>query len=107
MDDPIVRLAAVLGAVAVVFGVKWVNSRRSNRGRAIASTGLAPGIYLFTSTTCGDCEVARNRLADREFIDVAWEERPEEFERLGVTDVPSTLVVAKDGSGIWRPGGRV
>ena len=109
MDDLTVRLLVVLGAAVAVAVFAVVLQRvRSRPRRVIASTGLTPGAYLFTSVDCGECSRARTRLAellgDSGYTEVAWESEPEVFQRLEVPAVPSTLLVAADGSGVWHAG---
>jgi len=103
MDEPIVRLALVMGAGLLVL-VVWLSRRSRVPGRRIVDTGFAPGLYLFSSRTCNDCATARQRLAGVAFTEIAWEEEPQTFERLGIADVPSTLVVSANGSGTWYRG---
>ncbi len=103
MDDPLVRLAMVLAVGLLVVGIGVLRRARTNRV-TIPRTGLAPGTYLFTSRTCADCAVARQRLAGETYTEVAWEENPEEFERLGIGEVPGVLVVSSSGDGTWRRG---
>ena len=64
----------------------------------IPVTGLDPGTYLFTSARCAECAVARSQLES--FTEISWEGQPDVFNRLGVTAVPSTLVV--DSAGVVR-----
>jgi hypothetical protein len=94
MDEAWARSLIVGGAVGLVVLVSWL-SRRRRTGRSLSATGLDPGVYLFTSRTCGDCATARERLAERlgrdAFREVEWESS-------------STLVVAADGSGVWAEG---
>lgn len=103
MDDPVVRLVIVLGAGLIVLGVWWYRKNRTP-GRRISDTGLEPGLYLFSSETCLDCATARERLGSTPYVDITWETRPAEFERLGIWDVPSVLVVSVSGSGTWHRG---
>ncbi|MCI0678222.1 MAG: hypothetical protein L0Z63_04170 [Actinobacteria bacterium] len=105
MDDLWVRLALVsVLTLAVIVGARRV--RRSRPGSSLERTGLAPGVYLFTARTCGDCGEARRRLAGRAFTEVEWETDPGLFAELGITRVPGTLIVAVDGSGAWHEGVR-
>jgi hypothetical protein len=107
MDEVWVRSLIVGGAVGLVVLVSWL-SRRRRAGKSLSATGLDPGVYLFTSRTCGDCETARERLAGRlgtdAFQEVEWEVSPGLFTELAINRVPSTLVVRADGSGVWAEG---
>lgn len=106
MDDPLVRLLVVASAAAVVACWAWWRRRVPLGGpsRVIPATGLSPGTYLFTSATCAECVGARDKIGRLPHTEFAWEDRPELFDRLGITDVPSVLVVLEDGTGTWRRG---
>lgn len=109
MDDLTTRLVVVgVTVVAVVVLSLVLRHLRSRPRRSIATTGLRPGTYLFTSAGCEECDRARRLLADRSgvggFVEVAWERDPAVFDRLGVDAVPSTLIVAENGSGVWHAG---
>ncbi len=106
MDDPLLRLAVVSAAAgSVAFWAWWRRRRLTSRSwRAIPATGLEPGTYLFTSLTCGDCSVARDRFGQLPFTEITWEDRPEMFQELGINQVPSTLIVLDDGTGTWHRG---
>lgn len=107
MDDVLSRLIVVLAGTGVVIVVAAVLSARRRRpSKAVASSGLAPGIYLFSSRDCGECTSARGRL-DRAvggdgYTEITFEAGSAVFDRLGITEVPSTLVVAEDGSAMWH-----
>ena len=96
----LVGLALVIAAAAVAIRLYVLRRPR----RRMKATGLGPGIYLFTSKSCLDCAPVRERLAERtDFREIAWEDQPEVFERLGVEMVPATLVVEEDDSGwLWH-----
>lgn len=108
MDDLTIRLVVVGVTALLVVLAAAATGRRSRARRLIADTGLAAGIYLFTSGGCGQCAEARDRLAgivgEAGYTEVPWEKEPATFERLAVGQAPSTLVVAPDGSGTWHPG---
>ncbi len=108
MDEPWLRLVVILLAAGVVAGFSLISKRRRVRAsRRIESTGLAPGVYLLTAATCGECETARRLMGDVEglvYREVTWEEDSEVFGRLEVADVPSTLIVASDASAHWYRG---
>jgi hypothetical protein len=108
MDDLTVRLIVVGSAAALVVIVAVLTGRRPRVRRSIDDTGLPAGIYLFTSGGCGQCAEARDRLAgvvgESGYTEVPWENEPATFERLGVGQAPSTLVVGPDGSGTWYAG---
>jgi len=102
-DDPVVvRVVVVVAFLVVSSAVAFV----ARRGIAfvrhpVQGSGLEPGVTLFTSITCDSCDRARASLEalDVAFEDVAYERDPGEFERLGVTGVPTILIVAQSGKG--------
>jgi hypothetical protein len=106
MDDPLARLLVVATAAALIGAWAFWRRRRQLRRswRAIWATGMDPGTYLFTSSTCGECVEAREKIGRVAHTEVSWEEQPELFERLGVAEVPSTLVVMADGTGVLHRG---
>lgn len=99
---------AILGMTLLGVAVVVLVMRRSRpvEGRSISD--LAPGIYLFTSSTCADCIGVREQLIDalgsRGFAEIEWEEDPEIFTRAGIDVVPCTVVVAEDGTSSRHPG---
>ncbi len=109
MDDALVRLVVILGAVLVALLV-GVAIRKKNRSRPepMDDPGLDPGVYLFTSSACQGCVPARRAvqaaLGEEGFIELDWESSPGEFHRLGVGAVPTTIVVSEDGSAMRYPG---
>ncbi len=100
----LVVVAAVVISAVVVVGLRH---RRPNLVET-ESHGLDPGVYLFTSTTCADCEPARARLEEAlgvaGFVEIEWEQRPGLFSDIGIDVVPCTLVVTGDGSASRFPG---
>lgn len=110
MDDVWGRAGLLLGALAVGAIVSFVQRRRSRRPfRAVQATDLAPGVYLFSSSTCSTCKTARTRLEERigagKYTELVWEEDPGPFQALGVDAVPSVLFVAAGGRGRLYVGG--
>ena len=109
MDDTLLRLVVVLIGTLMVVAVSAVLKIRARRpSRAVTGSGLAPGIYLLSSGNCGECVSAR-ALLDRSvgpdrYTEITWEAEPGEFDRLRITEVPSTLLVAEDGSAVWHSG---
>ena len=108
MSELWLRVGIVAGgclAVALVV----VLMRRYPAGRPLRSMGgLAPGIYLFTSSTCADCLPARERLREKlgpgGFKEIVWEQDPDSFDRAGIVVVPCTVVVGMDGLAKSYPG---
>ncbi len=108
MDELWVRVIVV--AVAVAAGVTFGLWQRRRRGeiREIGTTGLTPGVYLFSSHACPTCSAARSRLVSTVgsdgFTELVWEDDPMVFERLEVDAVPAVLRVRQDGGGTFYPG---
>jgi hypothetical protein len=108
MDEIWSRLTLIAGALGVALLVALsLRSRASRSSRRFETTGLAGGVYLFTSSACLDCRPARDALAESlgdEFVEIAWERDPVLFQQLDVSEVPATLLVEADGSGTLFPG---
>jgi hypothetical protein len=107
MSDPLARVAVVIGVVLVVALVVWSVRLRTPSGTT-AQVALAPGIYLFSTSTCADC-VPVNDLLVRElgeggFTRIEWAGNEATFETLGIEVVPTTLIVAADGRAERYPG---
>lgn len=108
MSEVWLRIAIIAGAVLViVVVVAFMRPRRS--GEIGGSTsGMAPGVYLFTSGTCADCVPAREQLLEKlgpgGFHEIEWEQDPDAFTRAGIDVVPCTVVVGLDGSATSFPG---
>lgn len=109
MDELVTRLTLIGGALALaVLGVVVMRARARRSTRQVSATGLATGVYLFTSTACPDCETARRKLTgelgEGAFDEIRWEDEPGIFDQLGVDAVPATMIVADDGTGTLWPG---
>lgn len=107
MDEVWTRIAIIAAALmvaALVVAVRRMLALKTPR--RLTATGLAPGVYLFTSGDCADCAAARARLgemAGREgFSEFSWEQRPDVFVALEVGSVPATMIVEADGTAlVW------
>lgn len=109
MDEAWVRLALIGGALVVAALATTIIRLRARGGpRRLHETGLAPGVYLFTSSACPDCSSVRRALTEAlgegGFEERSWESEPGVFHRLGVDAVPATMIVGEDGSGTVWPG---
>ena len=109
MDEVWVRVALVAGALAVAGVVVLAQRLRARPSvRTVVETGLAPGVYLFTSATCSSCAQARQtlqtELGEDRFCEFAWEEGSATFDQLGIDAVPAVLVVEPGGGGTVFPG---
>jgi hypothetical protein len=101
MTDTSIRLAVVL-SIVVIAGMAAVMAGRAKRARPVITTrtDLAPGVHLFTSSTCRTCKEARRVVAStygNEFREIRHEEDPESFGRHGITRVPTAIVMFLDG----------
>ena len=101
MTDTGIRIAVVL-AIIVIAGMAAAMAGRTRRARPVISTrtDLAPGIHLFTSSTCRTCTEARRVVAStygNEFREIRHEDEPESFGRHGITRVPTAIVMFPDG----------
>ena len=108
MNDVWLRLAIVVAVVAIALLVIIVMRRRPAASGGVDRVGLDPGIYLFTSSTCADCEGARSSLEDMlgsaGYNEIEWENEPGLFAELRIDVVPCTVVVGDDRSASVRPG---
>lgn len=107
MNEFWARVSLIAAALLVAAVVVAVRRRAALRApRRLPATRLPPGVYLFSSAECADCQAARaklhEQLGEAGFSEIAWEASPEVFTGLGVDVVPSTMVVAADGSArLW------
>lgn len=103
MSEVWVRVIIVTGALIIAVVVSVIVRRGRARPIEIGPTGLAPGVYLFTSEECSACGEARAGLEERfvgaTLTQVRWEDSPEIFKDLGVGEVPATIVVSNEGIG--------
>lgn len=110
MSEFEVRLAGVLGAVLVGIAISFLVRRRSDQHQPVAvrQASLGVGVYLFTSASCPDCEVARRALLGAlgpiGYSELTWESDPEIFHEIGVDAVPATLFVTDTGVSVLYPG---
>lgn len=109
MGEVWIRLFVVAGAlVTALVAVTLLRFRARRQPETVESAGLAPGIYLFTSSNCLECAPARRSLIEAlgadGFAEVSWEDQSATFGELGVTAVPATLIVRGDGGAKLYPG---
>ncbi|HUG32458.1 MAG TPA: hypothetical protein VMM14_06155 [Acidimicrobiia bacterium] len=104
MDELWARVGLVVGALAVA-GIAVVAQRARARRpvETITDTGFPRGVYLFSSSSCATCRQARDRLhaalGESGFVELSWEEHPEQFHEVSVEAVPAVLLVGEDGGG--------
>jgi hypothetical protein len=107
MSEAAVRLMIVAAIGLAVILVMSVRRLRPVRGRRIATT-LEPGVYLFSSRSCLECDPARARLLEHfgwdGFVEVAWESDRQLFEEAGIDAVPTTLLVGEKGRATFVEG---
>ena len=107
MTEEVGRLVIVLGVVVVALAVAFVQRRGTSIRRVRrAFVGLEPGVYLFSSDSCGTCAVMRKRLqaAAIRYTEVSAERDAEVFEAQGIRRVPSVARVDSHGTG-WLASG--
>ena len=108
MSEVWLRVGIVAGAVVIALAIVFVMRRRSGHPTPTETGGLAPGVYLFSSSDCVDCMPARGRLEEAlgasGFVEIKWEAEPGIFADLGVDAVPCTVVVSHDGTAVRFPG---
>ncbi len=98
------RLLVVLAVLAVAVMV----ARLQNRGAAVARhrrtfVGLAPGVYVFASRTCDQCEtveaLVEEAIGTGRHRTIWWDESPHIFESNDIDRVPAIAQVGSDGAG--------
>jgi hypothetical protein len=108
MSELWLRIGLIAAAVAIAMVAALVTRRARSPRPALLEADLGPGIYLFSSSDCLDCRSARSvieqALGPRGFVEIRWEEDPGIFDRLGISAVPTTLVVSAAGSATLYPG---
>lgn len=101
MSETILRLVVLLGVILVVALVAWIGSRRHlARPEEAIRTDLAPGVHLFSSSTCGSCAQVRGVLTDvvgAGFAEIRFEDDPPGFGRFAIARVPTVIVVRESG----------
>jgi hypothetical protein len=107
MSEVATRLVIVAAIVLAVFLLSW--ARRLPRvGADRLATSLQPGVYLFSSNSCLECDPARVRLLEHlgleGFVEIDWESDREHFDRTGIDAVPTTVLVREDGTATFVEG---
>jgi hypothetical protein len=101
MNETILRLFVLVGVIFVVSLVAWIGSRRHlARPEEAIRADLAPGIHLFSSSSCGSCAQARRVLTDvvgAGFVEIRFEDDPPGFGRFAIARVPTVIVVGNSG----------
>lgn len=103
-----VALIAVLVVVVIAaarVAARW--QRPAHPPIDLGSLAATPGIVLFTSTDCANCERARAVVGSIgvPVREVTWEGEPALMEGAGVQAVPLTAVVGAGGTVTWLGAG--
>jgi len=108
MSEVWLRLAIVAAGTVLALGVALVLRRPAAHLVTTKTAGLAPGVYLFTSSTCVDCVAARAGLVDAlgptGFVTIDWDDDPGPFAEFEIDAVPCTLIVSEEGMATRFPG---
>jgi hypothetical protein len=107
MSETTLRLLVLSGVAVVVLIAWWI--ARPDRARPIATRrpDLAPGVYFFSSDTCGACRPARRIvLAElgEQVQEIRFGDHPDGFAAFQVEKVPTLLVVKMGGGAILFEG---
>jgi thioredoxin-like negative regulator of GroEL len=99
--DLALRLVLILAVIGVAALVAFITRRGVSHHPALslASTEFEPGLVVFTSTDCRRCKemLMVAKATGAPLREVTYELEPALQERVGVTGVPLTLVIASDG----------
>lgn len=100
MNELVLRVL-IVGVILFGVGAVALAQRHPRRSTRRIDLSLEPGVYLFSSRSCLECDPARawlrERLGPDGFLEVAWESDRELFEESGIDAVPTTMFVAGDG----------
>ena len=101
-----IRLLLVLAGVLTVTVVGRYRHRPRFTLRVEGNLD-GPGVYLFTAAGCDTCEEARivhrQVLGANGYTEISWEEHSDLLSRVGVTDIPLSVVVGSNGQGVTLP----
>jgi len=103
MSNELLRVALVVGAVAVALIVAWI-ARKLQRpvhpDIVVGDAGDRPGVVLFTSTGCGNCKdmIALLKSESVSFREITYDLEPQRFEAWVVLAVPLCVVIDADGN---------
>lgn len=104
MSETILRLVVLVGVALIVALVAWVGSRRQlARPEEAIRPDLAPGVHLFSSSTCDSCAQARRLLTEVVgvgFAEICFEDDPPGFGRFAIARVPTVIVVGDKGDAV-------
>ncbi len=107
MSEATLRVLILAGiAVAVAGSVFW--QRRVKRARPVPvfRPDLGEGVHFFASATCQPCFAARDALRvvyGEKFSEISYEADPTRFGELGISSVPTVMVLDATGQGLlWE-----
>ena len=93
----------VVAAAVVVVLARWRPARRPVP-LTILGNLQGPGVFLFTSDSCGSCHAAREVYSDvlgpDGFTEHTWEADAALLSRLGVEEIPVATVIDASGTEI-------
>ncbi len=103
------RLLIVLAVIAVAVAVAKIQ----NRGVAVVKrrrsfVGIAPGVVVFESSSCGRCEAVESVVSsiagEGGYSVVRWDDHPDVFRDNGIDRIPAIARIGEDGTG-WLVSG--
>ncbi len=104
MDEFVARIIVAVG-IAVAAAIAAVVSRRGRawRRRPFESTGLEPGLHLFSSEGCRSCGRARSAIerTGLSFSEHTYEAEAPLLEDLAIDRVPTVAWFPADGDAGW------
>ena len=95
------RVLLVVAVLAIAALVAYVARRRPHHPPVdISGLNLDPGLVVFTSTDCRRCKVvlASAKATGAPLREITYELEAHLQEQVGVTGVPLTIVVGRDGT---------
>ena len=107
MNEFTIRLLVLVALAALVAVAIWRQRRIAEvRPTPVARPDLGAGIHFFASSTCRPCLDARKVLTQaygERFVEISYEDDPTRFGRLGISSVPTVMVLDGDGNGLrWE-----
>lgn len=107
MSDPTLRVL-ILGVIAASVVLLVIRQRRVSRTLPVAifRPDLGDGVHFFASASCRPCLVARttlNEVYGNDFTEISYEADPTRFGELGISSVPTVMVLDSTGQGlVWE-----
>lgn len=106
-DEVVLRLTVVAAVGAAALVIALIGRRgMSVARRRVVLEGIGPGLFLFTSTSCGTCAQMQVRMGKwPQTVEVSYDSDTDAFPA-GVDRVPAVALVDEQGRG-WIAHGRV